>query len=386
MRIFQKMTCVEFAKHLLTGRINQMSRMKTGILTLSSAQNYGAVLQSHSLCKFLNDNYSDTEIINFTPKFILGRYPLVCINTSSLMRFIKSLIISILLYPIKKKKYNRFNSFRKKFSKYGEKKYVVHLTDDDYDQYIVGSDQVFNLELTRYDEEFFLPRILDKDRKATYAASLGVSKLTEKQTMMLKKGLDDFANLSFRESTGCNLVNSILPEKKVERMIDPVFLNSKEYWESISAGRQYEKKYILIYSFVDFEKAYSIAKKIKGNFDILLISNSIKKRKPDVINVRGVGPREFLSLIKHAEFVVTDSFHGTAFSVIFNKDFYTIPYKGTESRFYDLLDLLDMRGRIIDSQDMMQNLVQIDYTSVNEKIKEQQQKAVNYFDKIYKRS
>ena len=326
-----------------------MQKNKTGILTLSSAQNYGAVLQCHSLCKFLNDNYSDTEIIDFTPKFIVGRYPLMIVNTSSLILFIKSLISSFLYFPIRKRKYSRFNAFRKKMSKYGQKKYVGRLTDDEYDQYIVGSDQVYNLELTRYDKEYFLPRIVDKEKKSTYAASLGVSELTELQADILKKSLDGYSHISFRETTGCDLVGSLLPEKKIERMIDPVFLNNQEYWASISAKRLYGQKYILIYAFVDFEKAYSTAKEIKGDFKIILISDSLKRRKPDVINARGVGPMEFLSLIKYAEYVITDSFHGTAFSVIFNKDFYAIPYKGTESRFYDMLDLFNLRKRIVEN-------------------------------------
>lgn len=361
-----------------------MQKNKTGVLTLSSAQNYGAVLQCHSLCKFLNDNYSDTEIIDFTPGFIVGRYPLVSISTSSLTKFIKTLINSFLLLPVKKKKYSRFNAFRKRESKYGRKKYVGRLTHDEYDKYIVGSDQVFNLELTRYDEEYFLPRIVDKDRKATYAASLGVSELTERQAEILKKGLAGFANLSFRETTGCNLIGSLFPEKKIERMIDPVFLNSREYWESISAKRLYEHKYILIYAFIDFERAYSIAKGIKGDFKIVLISDSLKRRKPDIINARGVGPMEFLSLIKYAEYVITDSFHGTAFSVIFNRDFYAIPYKGTESRFYDMLNIFNLRERIVGNPGIVQAATQIDYSDIDEKIREQRQRAFEYFDRIYK--
>lgn len=361
-----------------------MDKKKTGILTLSSAQNYGAVLQCHSLCKYLNGNFSETEIIDFTPKFIIGRYSLIKIDKSSIKRMAKTTISSILNYPMRRKKYNRFLAFRKKNSKYGNIKYVGRMINDDYNQYIVGSDQVFNLELTRYDEEYFLPRVLDKSKKATYAASLGVSELSGKQAKVLKSGLEGFGSLSFRESIGCNLIRALLPEKNIERMIDPVFLNDKEYWEQVAEKRQYRWPYILIYAFVDFEKAYFIAKKLKSDCNIVLIHDAIKKRKPDVINARGVGPKEFLSLIKYADYIITDSFHGTAFSVIFNKEFYAIPYKGTESRFFDMLDLFNLRGRIVEETERFNNGDQIDYTVVNEVIKEQQHRAKLYFDKIYK--
>ena len=90
---------------------------RSGILTLSSAENYGAVLQCHSLCKFLNDNFSETEIIDFVPQFIVGRYPLVSVDKSSKSAYLKSLIRAVLLLPFKAKKRWRFQNFRKKKSK-----------------------------------------------------------------------------------------------------------------------------------------------------------------------------------------------------------------------------------------------------------------------------
>ena len=354
---------------------------RSGILTLSSAENYGAVLQCHSLCKFLNDNFSETEIIDFVPQFIVGRYPLVSVDKSSKSAYLKSLIRAVLLLPFKAKKRWRFQNFRKKKSKYSVQRYIGKMTSDSYDQYIVGSDQVFNMELTNYDQEYFLPRI-PTGKKTTYAASLGVSYLNERQSDCFTKGLQSFDPISIREKTGKDLIQDLFVDKNIEQMIDPVFLNSREYWTSLASKRMHSRKYILIYAFVEFDKAYSIAKSIDETLDILLINDAFKKKKNDVKNVMGVGPCEFLSLILNAEHIVTDSFHGTAFSIIFNKDFYAIPYKGTESRFIDMLSILKLEDRIIeDVRDIKKRVV--DYNEVRELIHKEQERANNYFKRVY---
>ena len=355
--------------------------MKTGIITLSSAQNYGAVLQCHSLCKFINDNYSEAEIIDFTPDFIVGRYPVFTVDKSSLYSLAKSFVGSVLRFPIIKKRYNRFRDFRNLNAYYSQNKYVRSYDADDYDQYIVGSDQVFNLELTKYDTEYFLPRI-SGEKKATYAASLGVSSLNDKQASIFKNGLNDFKNISIREKVGSEIIQSIFPDRNIYQMIDPVFLNSKEYWKTVSSSRIYKKKYILIYAFIDFDKAYSIAKKFDSKLDILYICDSLKKTRKDVKNIRGVGPKEFLSLIYNAECIVTDSFHGTAFSVIFNKPFYSIPYKGTESRFIDMLNIFNLDNRIVDSDNVVLSS-EIDYKLVNNEIGHRIDLAKSYFNNVY---
>ena len=367
---------------LLNGRIRKMPKIKTGIMTLSAAENYGAVLQSHSLCKYLTEYYSYSEIIDFTPKFIVGRYPLFYLNKSTFWTFIKSLIWSFVYYPIRKKKRNRFNLFRYKDSTYSKNKYIEHYTDDTYDQYIVGSDQVFNLELTEYDKEFFLLNVTHK--KATYAASVGVSFLSHKEKMILYRGLSGFCNISIREKVGCELIKGILAEKDVQYMIDPVFLNNEQYWSKLASKRLYKNNYIIIYTFVNFDLAYKIAKKInKNGVDILLICDSYKRQKSDVKNIKSVGPKEFLSLIKYSDYVITDSFHGTAFAIIFNKQFYSIPYKGTESRFIDLLDLFGLEDRLVKRFEEI-NESHVDYSLFKQRLDFELKRTKSYFDNVYK--
>ncbi len=357
--------------------------MKTGILTLSAAENYGAILQASSLCRFLNDNYCETEIINFIPDFICGRYPLIRLDKSSKKAYIKSLIYGVAHLPIIILKKYRFKSYCTKYCKISHKKYVRNFDVDYYDQYIVGSDQVFNLELTNNDLNFFLPHVHDKRKVVSYAASIGLNSITENQAEIYEKYLSDFEFLSLRESTAVKIVSELIPTKHIWRNLDSVFLHDDEYWKKISARRIIKDKYILIYAFKDFDLAYDIANKIDENCIKVNISDELMKKRHDVRNIRAVGPREFLSLINYAEFIVTDSFHGTAFSIIFRKKFIVIPYKGTSSRMEDLLQYFELEDNLYGQREI--NVTSNSYVFSEYKYEQAIDDAVNYFNVVYKK-
>lgn len=355
--------------------------MKTGIITLSAAENYGAILQASSLWKFLNDNYSETEIINFVPDFICGRYPLIKLDKNSQKAYIKSLIYGLAKLPIMILKKYRFRRFRIRYCKFSPHKYVRNFKADCYEQYIVGSDQVFNLELTNNDLNFFLTHVQDKRKIASYAASIGLNSITENQAEIYKKHLKDFEFLSLRESTAVKIISELMPTKHIYQNLDSVFLHNKEYWEKISAERIIKDKYILIYAFKDFDLAYDIARQIDGKYIKVNISDELMKRRHDVRNIRAVGPREFLSLINYAECVITDSFHGTAFSIIFRKKFIAIPYQGTSSRIEDLLVYFGLEDHLYGQNG--RNDIFSNYVFSEDKYEQAIDDAVNYFDIIY---
>ena len=360
------------------------TNLRTGILTLSSAENYGAVLQSLSLMCFLQENYGHAEIINFTPRFIIGRYPLLYINNSSLYKAFITCVKSIARFPILFLKRIRFVRFRKKNCDFSRKKYKIEINDDDYDLYFVGSDQVFNLSLTWDEKSFFLPFVSDSKKKNTYAASIGLDSVSEKQKKMLFDGLKEFSHISIREKNGAELLKSLFPNKRISSNIDPVFLHNRFFWEKYSSNKTRKEEYVLIYSFAqeDVKKSIDFSKKNFPDYKILLISNSLRKVDSSVTNIRGVGPSQFLELVKDAECVVTNSFHGCAFSIIFEKEFYVIKFKGTSSRMTSLLDLLCLENRLI-SNEMILNNKKIDYEEVNKKIKKEVECTKKYFFSIY---
>lgn len=351
-----------------------------GILSLANAENYGAILQSFSLCKYLNEKYTYAEIIDFTPKFFIGRYKWFRINGKTVWARIKSGCRSIRLAPILLLKKYRFKSFKNKYCNFSKNKYVKTITEDKYVKYIVGSDQVWNLELTGFEEEFFLPNIADRRKKYSYAASIGVSNLDEKMKNVFSKYLPTFNKISVRERTGKMLLEETVSDICIENHIDPVFLHNAKDWAQYSRKRLLKEKYVLIYSFTNFRAALEIAR--KTGYKIYSIHNSYRGTLKDVRSLPGVGPREFLSLIRNAEYIVTDSFHGTAFSIIFNKKFNVIPYKGTATRMEDMLENIGLSDRLYRDDNEIDTDSQIDYSAVNEKLQELIDKADSYLKSI----
>ncbi len=361
-----------------------MKEKRTGILTLSSAQNYGAVLQSYSLMIFLNDNYGHTEIIDYIPKFIIGRYNLIKIDNTSIIKFLLSILKGIVKLPIPLITRVRFNSFRRKYCVFSKKKYVRIIDEDKYDQYIVGSDQVFNLKLTSNELTFFLPFVSESKKKATYAASIGLDSISTDLENVYRDRLSDFSNISIREKNGAEIISRLLPNKQVISNIDPVFLHDKQFWNNIAYSYNRNRKYVLIYSLANeaVSKSIKIAKEKFKNYEIYIIDDSVSKADPDVINIRGVGPRQFLGLIRDADYVITNSFHGCAFSIIFEKEFYVIPFKSTSSRMLNLLELVGLESRIVKSNLSIDNGM-IDYGIVRSRIMHEINKSRAYLDTIY---
>lgn len=355
---------------------------KTGILTLSAAQNYGAVLQAYSLCEYLNKNYSDTEIINFVPRFISeskSKHFFFTIDKSNILSKIRLFFASMVGWPMTMVRYYRFNEFRKKYCRYSDVCYKDAYTDDNYDIYVVGSDQVFNLKLTKNDDNFFLTNV--KSKKISYAASLGVSVLSFEEADILKKNLASFAAVSIREKTGRKLVSELLG-KEVFQHIDPVFLHTKDEWSKLARERLIKKQYILLYTFRGFDKACALAEKINSKYRIINITHSPRRKKGNAVSFRTAGPREFLSLIKYAAYIITDSFHGMAFSILFEKRFTVIPFEGTSSRMEDLLKEIELDNRILYGE--VGETDTINYSEIDYYIQEERRRTREYFDRIYK--
>lgn len=368
-----------YVNALLTGRKKVMDK-KIGILALGRAENYGAVLQSYSLCRFLRQEMNlDCKVIDYSPKFIIGRYPLFNVNKTSLYKLLKSSAGSIIKFPVKLLKRIRFEKFRKEYCYFTEKKYLK-VIEDEFDEYIVGSDQVFNLELTNFETEFFLPNI-DKSKNAiAFAASLGKSYFSEEEIEFYSKYVKRFNYLSIREVEGARFIKTLVKNKEVYQHIDPVFLTKKEEWEKLLKKPIYKKPYILIYTFKSFDLAYELSKKLDIDVDIVCINDNVGRPHKNVINIRGVGPLEFLSLVHNAEFVVTDSFHGTAFSIIFEKKFIVIPYEETESRFYSMLECLKLLKEGYVSKKEYLELIDVDYKLVKKMIDKNVINSFNYLN------
>lgn len=366
---------------------------KIGIMTHHKFYNAGTMLQAYALQKKIEMMGEEAEIINYT--------------TETYRRTTKEKIFSILKNPyiiIEKitKKYEKkanknkielttkaFDEFHKKIKTSKEcfkTEQELQKNCTGYDIYMTGSDQTWNPYIPS-NQEAYLLNFAPKDKiRVSYAPSIGGNNIPEKSKELFKTSLANFKNISCREKIGKEILENI-SNKKVELVLDPTFLLDKEQWNSISKEVSVDKKYLLCYFLGRNKQNITKANKIAKDKNLKIVSiYTMDGGKTAKSNLKfGIGPSEFLYLVNNAECVCTDSFHGVAFSSIFNKDFYAFKKrkdnnKSDNNRLIDLLYRLNLEDRLI-SNDTNIEYSNIDYMKVNEKLKQEKKKSEEYLAK-----
>ncbi|MED4600761.1 polysaccharide pyruvyl transferase family protein [Paenibacillus validus] len=353
--------------------------MKVGIFTFHDADNYGAVLQAYALQETVKFLTNDVEIVNYKQPYIIDKYKVVRINNSSLLKLIRSIISTLIRYKDTSRKKEAFNNFRKRYLNISEEIYKEKNEIKGYDIYISGSDQVWNPEITNFDEVFFL-KFSNEGRKISYAASIGRDEISEKEKDFLKNNIKNLDLISVREDSALKILNG-LTENRVERVLDPTLLADTKIWDELICGKS-ANEYLLVYTVGPIGNVMEIANYIakKMGIKIINITDKIMIKKYNVKTLRDIGPESFVGLFKNATFIITNSFHGTAFSIIFNKDFLTIPHKTGGTRMIDLLNLLKLDARIINNQMKIDDYLEqkIDYTVTNKILNEEKEKSLEF--------
>jgi len=259
-----------------------------------------------------------------------------------------------------------------------------------YNCFLTGSDQVFNLECSNYDENYFLDFVKENKKKNSYAASFGFDNAPENDVEKYKKLLNGFKNISVREKQGVKIAKEIADKDAVE-VLDPTLLISGDEWcEIVKHTPKYSNKYILIYALKPSKMLMEFANELKRltGYDMVFIKDSLTKEGQNVLSkdvkyVKDVDPFEFVNYFANAEYIITNSFHGTAFSINFNKKFFTellAPETKVNSRLENILDMLDLRDRQILSLDDVK-LDEIDYERVNKVLEERKNLSIDYLTK-----
>lgn len=343
-----------------------MSDKKIATLTFHRAINYGAVLQAYALQKSIEKFGYDTEILDYRSDFLEKLH-----NPHDLRKY-KSILrygYAILRNSVKKDNRKAFYSFSEKYLKLSKVYNRENIKDaaDEYKAVIVGSDQVWNYNCTNFDKTYFLDFLPDGKQKYSYAASVGIKLESPEIRNEYKKLLSDFSVRSVREAQAQKELEKL--GLSAEVALDPTLLLKPEEWRKIAtAPKKKPGKYLLVYVITATPTIFSAAKKISKKYGLQIIYiNEFLFNKPGVKNVSKITPTEWLWLFDNAEYIVTNSFHGTAFSVNFEKQFYVepLPVKtNVNSRIYDLLTLLDLQNRIIDSPEKI-NFGSINYGDIN---------------------
>lgn len=324
---------------------------KVGLLTFHFPLNYGAFLQTFGLQEYVKGRGHDIEIINYYTDSHMRRFDFWKKPSGFkelIFLFVKSLFFRS--YLKKKKKFKSFSDNRFSLTaRYSELEDVSF----DYDIVLTGSDQVFNIN--HFDRLIYFQPFKKREGqlKTAYAPSFGINELNDEISTRIENYIQDFDFLSCREKSGKDFLSKI-SDINVEHVLDPVFLLSSEEWSSISSQRLIKEKYIFIYDLNGKKPLVDKAKELANGRKIAIISNdpiaSLRSSYSGCdIFIKSAGIEDFISLVKYSDFVITDSFHGTAMSILFNKDFYTfIALKSASMRIYSLLSLFSLESRIFD--------------------------------------
>ena len=354
---------------------------KIAILTFSRTNNYGAVLQAYALKEYLTKLKNETEIINYFSKKLEYSYQISPFaKAKNLKQFIKYCIVAPYFWLIQKafKKF-RFNYLNGQIIIYNNN---LSLLNTKYDLFITGSDQIWNTQLTGFDEAFFLNFITDNKKKISYAASFGNSKFTNKEGIFYINLLKNFEHISVREQQGQNIIKHLL-NINVPIVLDPTFLINKYDWEKIAILPK-DEKYILLYLIDQNKKILTFAQKlsIKTGYKLIILGNFPRhfiKAKYIICT-----PEEWVGYFLKAKYVITNSFHGLCFSINFNKNFFVdlLPPPWTvNSRLENILDLFELKDRLIDNiKDDYKK--ETDFVHVNEILEREQKKSIDYLKMI----
>lgn len=360
--------------------------MKIKTITCHEVYNHGASLQVYALQTYLEDLGHDVEIIDYKPPYLCRHYNLWLVGNPFWYKYIILRIIYVLLKLPKRlislKRKRAFDKFTKEYLKITSHRYQSNeeLKADcpKADVFIAGSDQIWNcLFPNGKDPAFYLDFVSKEKVKASYAASFAGSTLDQEYHDMVKERVNYLDYVSVRESSGLDILKKIGINKGYQ-VLDPVFLLDKTYWDHL-ATEFYSEDYLFVYDFEGSEQIKNICLRIAKERKLKIYSINCTSSYVDKKFIYS-GPEIFLSLIKHSKYVVSNSFHGTAFALLFEKEFVVIERsEGINARMIDLLNNLAIPERILVSY---KPLDIINYSLVNTQLRKLKENSKYYIDSV----
>lgn len=367
---------------------------KIRIISYQNANNYGAVLQAYGLQETLKQlGCEDVKFINYNPYYLKKRYSPFEVE-SGVFRNFRSVIAYLINFPFRTysilKRNCLFNKSRRKLLsqtciEYGDYKKIA----ESFDLLICGSDQIWNTNITGdYDPAYFgIFNRPKQSRVISYAPSTELSNLNEANAKRIIDNLQHFADISVRENSVYDYLKQFT-DKPIEVCVDPTILCGSRSFLEVTSKRKIQNDYIIIYAYDHkdalIEYAYSkIPDLDKYELHVLLLGpRGIKSITNRYIHSE-ITVEDFLSYIKYASFVVTNSFHGLAFSLLFEKNFNVVLAPGKQARCVSLLQQIGLMSRFVKEQNNI-SWDTIDYTGVNHKIDDIRQASINYLKRNIK--
>lgn len=359
-------------------------RMNIKTITCYDVYNVGASLQAYALETYLKNLGHEVEIIDYKPEYLV-HYKLLGIGNPVYDKPILRVLYQLAKLPGRiKRKYGKrkreFDKFTKQYLSVTVKRYESNeeLKEElpEADVYFAGSDQIWNtLFQNGKDPAFYLDFAPDTSVKASYAASFATEDVIDEWKTKVKRWLNKLDFISVRESSGVNIVKRLV-DKDVVQVVDPVFLLEANDWEKMEKEVRVSKPYVLIYDFDNNKElnayAHNIAEQNGWKVYSFLKNDNCDK------SFHEEGPEVFLWLIHHAEFIASNSFHATAFSIIFQKQFAVFARKESiNTRLRDLVLQLGISDCLIE-EGSRSGLKAIDYKVVKKKLNKEVSNSKDY--------
>lgn len=363
-----------------------------GIITFHRSHNYGSVLQTYALQTVLRKNLTDynCEIIDFTPPNSKEIYNIFKKN-NSVKNVVKN-ILELFTYKFKKIRYKEFEKFINTKFILSQNRYFSEFQlkgmPHKYDVLICGSDQIWNTNCIDFDYSYYLP-FAKNTKKISYAPSLGPGKpfKNSEDKERIKEYLRDFHSISVRENGGTKIIQQ-LTNKKVFTVVDPTLLLKAKDWDNISSNQTIDKEYIFFYSIGYKKDDINIAKWFSKKFNLPVITlftvgNRIIFSGFEIF--KNQSPGDFINLIKNAKLVLSSSFHGTVFSIIYRKPFYSIRKMRDDKiieddRINTLLEEFKLTDRQVDinSVNFIEDPFTVNYTKSEKYIEKARKESMDY--------
>ena len=376
--------------------------MKVGILTILNVNNYGAELQCCALYRKLQQLGYDAEVINYLfgihPEHVFdGEKRTVPIPLKQLIK-VKLLPVVQNMFCMfhqknKRLRNKRFDEFHAKYNHLTSTLYPsvksLYEAKFNYDVLCIGSDQVWNYMKGYSLEPFFACFDKNNTKKITYASSIGLSSLSVEAEQVFKKELASFAYISVREQQASEILEKLL-NRKIDVVLDPTLILNKQEWIEVAKYDMCPKeKYLLVYivTIKPCDYVLTLARHIakQRNLKIVRICRDAypEHSGSDVEEILTAGPSDFVGLFSKAEFVVTNSFHGTVFSINFSKPFYSVikSHHSTNSRLTSILKKLGLEDRIVPVGSQLPMISDIDFSDPSAKLETERKLSIEYINK-----
>jgi len=369
-----------------------MGKKKVSIITIIDAINVGSYLQAYALSHVVESNKCVCEIVDYRRRRNALRTVLK--RSFKNMALFKALLYFAYWCYVTIRQRPKLLGFLKKHIAVTERKYHSYEELCAYtpvaDIYITGSDQVWNSGYNDgVDEAFYLSYVPVGKRKIAYAASIGNNEFAELERRHISSLLASFDYISVREDSAFYALKDI-GITNVDHVLDPTLLINKEKWDMVSSTAKFKKTepYLLVYCVESNKKKFvgdyanRVAKRL--NLKIYVISASGLASMTGKYDRKFVmiSPEIFIKLFLNADYIVVSSFHGTAFSINFSKQFTTIAPEKYDTRVRSLLNLFNLERRLYLPSNESEYEIDIDYVKVSSILSDKREESLKYVNRI----